>query len=78
MDRGLALAVWIVVSGWALTMMAMLIIKEFVLPIGNSLLEAMIKVASALLILTVALLTWYWVNKNLFTRLKRGGGPGGT
>ncbi len=78
MDRGLLLAVWIVLSGWALTIAAMLVIKAFILSMGRGFLEAAMKVILALTILTTSLLAWYWINKELFVRLKRSGGPGGT
>ncbi len=78
MDKGLLLAIWIILSGWALTIAAMLVIKVSVLSIGKGFLEAAIKVISAFLILSMSLLVWYLINRELFTRLKRGGGPGGT
>ncbi len=80
MDKGFLLAVWTVLSGWALTLAAMLVIKGFIMTIGSerSLIGALVKVTSALSILLISLLTWYWINRRLFIRLKRGGGPGGT
>lgn len=76
MDRGLLLSLYAVLSGWALILLALLILKPVISPSSKELGWAVLYVLLGFLSMAAALLLWYGSIKAIFLRLKVVG-PGG-
>ncbi len=76
MDRGLALGIFLVFSGWGLVLLALILIKIMILPYtsfhGRGLLEmvyAALRVAVSLIAFGFSLVAWYYVTRAAFRRI---------
>ncbi len=79
MDRGLLLAIYSVLSGWALVIASLLLIKLLMWILeDHSFLSAALEVVLGFSILIVFLYAWYEVLRMFFLRIKGAMvGPGG-
>ncbi len=80
MDRGLILAIFSIISGWALILLSLLVIKVLILSTREgSFVYSLIEVGMGFLTLISFLFIWYRLLRYLFLRTKVGdSGPGGT
>ncbi len=77
MDKGFLLSLYTIFSGWALILLALLLVKPVISPGSGELVEAVMYVLLGALSITLALLLWYESIRVAFLRVKASG-PGGT
>lgn len=77
MDRGILLSLYAVISGWALILLSLLLVKPVITPGSRGLAEAVVYVLLGALSIAAALFLWYETIKMTFLKVKADG-PGGT
>lgn len=77
MDKGFLLAIYTVISGWILIILALLLVKPLIIPSSRGLIEAILYIISGAFSIAAALLLWYLNIRRAFLRVKANG-PGGT
>ncbi len=76
MDRGFALGIFLVFSGWGLVLLALILIKVMILPFtgfyGGGFLEivyATLRVIVSLIVFGFSLVVWYYITRKAFRRI---------
>ncbi|MEM2542938.1 MAG: hypothetical protein QXR35_05715 [Candidatus Korarchaeum sp.] len=77
MSRGTLISLYAVISGWALILLSLLLVKPVISPGSSGLAEAVMYVLLGALSIAAALFLWYESIKVAFLKVKASG-PGGT